>query len=305
MTAPTRERPHGYARYKIDRCRCDVCRAAQSANWQRITRAKIAGNWEPFVDAEPVRRHLAVLAEIGIGYKRAADLAGLSRSVVQVLLYGKGERPPSIGVRPSTAAKLLALRPAREQLAPGALVPTVGAARRARALACIGWSLTEQARRIGWTVQNYSGTLLHRPALTVRSDQAIRGLYDELSMTPAPPGVSATRARNHAHAQGWFSPLAWDDDTIDDPAAYPIVMPPIGPTVPGADELAIQHAAAGHTTPANLDYPSRMEWARRMRDAGHPAKAIARMAGMADTSLLQMVKRGDYYAKNIGQAAAA
>ncbi|WP_406516355.1 hypothetical protein OH809_45370 (plasmid) [Streptomyces sp. NBC_00873] len=31
----------------------------------------------------------------------------------------------------------------------------------------------------------------------------------------------AERARRRAQADGWYGPLAWDDDTIDDPAAVP------------------------------------------------------------------------------------
>jgi hypothetical protein len=34
------------------------------------------------------------------------------------------------------------------------------------------------------------------------------------------PGISA-RAKGIARKYGWVSPLAWDDDNIDDPAATP------------------------------------------------------------------------------------
>lgn len=304
MTAPALERPHGHTRYQMEGCRCDVCRDGKSAYERRTAVSRLAGTWQPFVDAQPVREHLMRLGQAGIGYKRAALLAGLSWSVCQAVLYGKGGHAPSARIRPATAARLLAVPVDPALLAPSARVPIDGTARRVQALACIGWSLSAQAARLGWTVQNFAWTVNRREAVEARTAQAVAYLFEDLSMTPAPGSQSATRTRNHAFRNGWFGPLAWDDDTIDDPAAFPLVLPPIGPTVPGADELAIQHVAAGHTQPASLPYASRMEWVRRMRAAGTTARDIGRLVGMADTSVLEMAKKGDYYAANIGQVAA-
>ena len=39
-------------------------------------------------------------------------------------------------------------------------------------------------------------------------------------MTPTGPG--AERARSTAKRKGWAPPMAWDDDTIDDPQAKPV-----------------------------------------------------------------------------------
>jgi hypothetical protein len=55
--------------------------------------------------------------------------------------------------------------------------------------------------------------LAHREVKFVRRTvaEAIVDAFDELAMTPAPLGRSATRARNDARFRGWHSPLAFDD----------------------------------------------------------------------------------------------
>jgi hypothetical protein len=73
--------------------------------------------------------------------------------------------------------------------------------------------------------QNF-GTMLTRGQVLAATARAAATLYDEL--WDVPPATdshrtrqSASRARNHAAARGWPPPAAWDDDTIDDPAAGP------------------------------------------------------------------------------------
>lgn len=96
-----------------------------------------------------------------------------------------------------------------------------GSRRRLQALSAIGWSQPELARRLGIT----QGPLwrLMQPGRRVHRGTAARiaALYDRLWNQPPPAGQSATRSRRDAKAKGWAPPLAWDDDTIDDPAAEP------------------------------------------------------------------------------------
>jgi len=59
----------------------------------------------------------------------------------------------------------------------------------------------------------------------VRRARAMRALYDELwQADPADHGASPggiTRARRYAAERRWAPPQAWDDDTIDNPDAFP------------------------------------------------------------------------------------
>ena len=58
-------------------CNCFSCRVAKS-QWKNQRHRRISyGTWQPWVDAQPVRDHLHRLREAGIGWERAADLAGI------------------------------------------------------------------------------------------------------------------------------------------------------------------------------------------------------------------------------------
>ena len=90
-------------------CRCTPCTQANRQAEDHRARMKLYGQWRPYVDAAPAREHLRVLAAAGIGWRRAAELAGVATGAVSKLLYGgPGDRPPSRGIRPET-----------EQQAPG------------------------------------------------------------------------------------------------------------------------------------------------------------------------------------------
>lgn len=94
-----------------------------------------------------------------------------------------------------------------------------GVTRRLQALAAIGWSIEDLAARIGVTpraVQLWRGG--HYPTVRPETAATVGRLYEELQGTAGP----SPRSRENATRSGWASPLAWDDDAIDDPAAEPI-----------------------------------------------------------------------------------
>ena len=100
-------------------------------------------------------------------------------------------------------------------------IGSTGTMRRLQALAAIGWSTVELARQLGVT-QGPLWRLMMQPH-RVRRETATRvaALYDRLWNQPPPAGRGVAYARNSAARKGWPPPLAWDDDTIDDPAAEP------------------------------------------------------------------------------------
>lgn len=200
---------HGYARYKLNGCRCRVCVAAVSEYNRRRQMAVTAGTWR--VDAGLVREHLAVLSARGMGYKRCALVAGVSRSTVRRILYGAGGRPAPATTRHDIATKLLALD---VDLGGAALVDALGTVRRIQALTAIGWTLTDTGRALGWTSSNL-GLLLRQDKVLRRTADAVAGLYERRSGTTGPSG----RARRMAAARGWVPPLAWTN--IDDPREKP------------------------------------------------------------------------------------
>lgn len=92
-----------------------------------------------------------------------------------------------------------------------------GTGRRLRALAALGWPAYEIAARMGVTHQCIEQWRRGRDRVRCTTHARITALYDELSMTVGPSADTRRRALRY----GWPPPLAWDDDTIDDPTARP------------------------------------------------------------------------------------
>jgi hypothetical protein len=219
-------RPHGYARYRLDGCRCYTCGWARAQYDDNRQRAIQRGTWQPHVDAEPVRVHIRHLQACGMGLRAIATAAGIDRKRLQAILSGRTERGtgPQEKVRPDHAAAVLAVEPTLENLAPSTLINPVGTRRRIQALVAMGWPQQHLAERLDMTPSNF-GAMIRRDNVLVRRALAVRALYDQLwRANPAQHGATAagiTRARKLAAANGWPPPAAWDDDTIDDPAATP------------------------------------------------------------------------------------
>ncbi|MFF3643424.1 hypothetical protein [Streptomyces sp. NPDC002564] len=220
------ERPHGYARYRLDGCRCYTCAAARSRYDENRTKAITAGTWQPWTDAEPVRTHVRTLQSCQMGLRAIAAAANIDRKRLQALLDGRSERGtgPQEKLRPTTAAAILAVEPTLENLAPSTLITPIGTRRRAHALVAGGWPHQRLADEFGMLLGNF-WSMLNRPTVQARRALTMRTVYDELWLTdPAQRGVRAasiTRSRRHAAANGWAPVGAWDADTIDDPSAFP------------------------------------------------------------------------------------
>ncbi|MFF8406934.1 hypothetical protein ACF06P_35565 [Streptomyces sp. NPDC015684] len=219
-------RPHGYARYRLDGCRCYVCGWARSQYDDNRTRALIAGTWQPWVDAEPVRTHIRYLQSCDMGLRTIAARAGVDRKRLQAVLHGRPERgtPAQKKLRPAPAAAILEVEPTLDNLAGKTVINAVGTVRRLRALVAVGWPQQHVAEAMGWTPSNF-GQLLRSESVIVRTARLVQDVYDRLHRTD-PAKHSATplgmeRARQRAAALGWAPVGAWDDETIDDPEAFP------------------------------------------------------------------------------------
>lgn len=180
------------------------------------TRQKAYGRWETlYVDAAEVRQHILMLKASGMGDRRIAELAGVARNNVREVITGRPGRDRSAKMLRRNANKILAVQP---DPAPGTRIDACGTVRRLRALVAIGYTQTDLCARLGLLPGN--GCQLFRGQrrfVTAATANRVRQLYDKLAMTPGP----SDRARNHARKHRWAPPLAWDDETIDDPNAKP------------------------------------------------------------------------------------
>lgn len=280
--------------YVCDRCRCRPCRSANTAAERARNRAKLYGRYGGLVDAEPVRAHVRELQAAGIGLQQIFRVSRVGGGVLTKLMYGTPRpdgtvRPPSRRVTPRVAERILAVTVA--DLAPSAIVDGTGTTRRLQALVTVGWSQSALARALGMSPVNFTRTI-RSPRVLASTAAAVRVLYDRLWDTPPAHDthrerIAYARARSHAAKQGWLPPLAWDDDTIDDPAADP--WHPETAYVPAAerplDEIAIQEAMRGrrvHLTPAE-----KAEAVARMTARGISAAKIAERLGVTPRSVIR------------------
>ena len=289
MSAPAKRREHGTrAKYVVEKCRCTKCRAANNASQRQYQRRKAKqafGQHEFYVDAEPVRQHVRALMDGGVGWHRIARLSGVPSGSVSRLLYGDSQgRPPSRGLRPETARKLLAVT--IDQAADGARIDGTGTRRRLQALVAIGWSGSELMRRMGRIPTNF-GFLVEGGQVKAHTARAVRELYEQLWNT-APPEtsreekISASRSRRHASDRGWPPPMAWDDDTIDRPD---VAHGPDQDEQP--DHVAVERVLAGHR--AKLRHVDRVELARRVLESGGGASRVSTLLRYSGTQARTLV----------------
>ncbi|NUO96778.1 MAG: hypothetical protein HOW59_02485 [Nonomuraea sp.] len=278
--------PHGdRSRYTIDGCRCRPCRDANVAYNRQLSRQHLYGR-HPLVDANPAREHVRQLQAAGMGWKRIAEPADLDYAAITKLIYGARGRRPSVKIRPTLADKILAVQ---LDLAPAAVVGSTGSARRIQALCYVGWSIPRIAEAAGVDRQALDGILRGR-AILVSTRDAITSTYERLWNTAPPEAdrsdrVAATRARRRAATAGWAPPLAWDDETIEDPKAKPAhTLKAAGPKP--LDEAAIVRRVEGDHR-VQLTNAERREVVRRLHSQGLNDQEASRLTGISDRQVLR------------------
>ncbi|WP_425824802.1 hypothetical protein [Streptomyces fractus] len=170
------------------------------------------------VDMAPVVEHIHALQARydSASLTLIAKTAGVPASTLRVAL-DEFAVDPRRSVNSTIADKILALRtlpaPAIERRLN---VTNEGIQRRLRALCAAGWRLRNIADAGGTGVKTLSTTLA-TGCSTPLARQAILTAWKVLSARPGPCDIS----RRRAAAKRWAPPLAWDEETIDDPRGRP------------------------------------------------------------------------------------
>ncbi|MER0443109.1 hypothetical protein ABR738_00710 [Streptomyces sp. Edi4] len=198
---------------------------AAKARWARRRRRLIAyGQWDPFMPAEPVRAHLAGLAEIGMPRKGVEQALGLRESSLRHVASGTYGYGPGEKVTRELGEAVLGFWPALADFPDSARIAPLGTVRRVEALAVVGWSRAQVAARVGRNGVSFRNSL-RSDRISAALAKAVVRVYDELwNQRPEDHGVpawNAERVRRQAQADGFYGPLAWDDEDVDNPAAFP------------------------------------------------------------------------------------
>jgi hypothetical protein len=168
----------------------------------------------------------------------------------------------------------------------------VGTRRRIRALHALGWPLDELAAALGWPLHKIGDILAQYPVPTI-DHLAVCALYDQRWMwAPEDHGIpadEAEQARLVAKVGQCASPLAWDDDAIDNPTARPRT----GPTRDGygaPDHAAVIRSLAGDTV-AMSGHTRTVAIAYAARYLDMPWDVMAERLGMDEASLRRSWER--------------
>jgi transcriptional regulator with XRE-family HTH domain len=172
-------------------CRCDECCEANrayaryQAKRKRLeTLGRTSGPWAaPFVDASAARAHVLALGELGVGYKRVAELAGVSKTGLLEVRRGRRSR-----IRREVADAILAV-PLEADVASGQLVDAAETWQLVRKiLRRPGWSKARISAEIG---QGGRALQLGSGQVTARNARSIAHLAEELGV--AEPAGDARR----------------------------------------------------------------------------------------------------------------
>lgn len=109
----------------------------------------------------------------------------------------------------------------------------------------------------------------------------IRAAYDQLSMALG----SSNKTRGRAIARGWLPPIAWDDDTIDDPNAQPMLEQHVD-----VDEVAVRRALSGDR-PESMRRAEILEAIRLGHQQGLDDVTLGERLGMATNAVQHIRKR--------------
>jgi transcriptional regulator with XRE-family HTH domain len=229
--------------YVLDRCRCTPCSGANSEAENERERMKAYGRYHKYVDAYPIRLHLAELREYGIGLKQVSRVSGVSNGSLTKIWYGlyadtgrgherrlgEGElvRGPARRVLRTTAERIYAVEPIPQNL--GSRRPdhqrTPQARLHLQALVALGWSMSKIADRLGISGANFTPVIHGRRVMSRGTVDQVEALFEELSMTLPPrreyrDKIAYTRVINYARKAGWLPPLDLEvlenNDELDD-----------------------------------------------------------------------------------------
>jgi hypothetical protein len=205
-------------------------RSAPAARSNRTSRRGSTAS----VSSGPARRHLLALRVGGMPDDMILELTNLgSADLASLSSFKRTETTNGI----AKAILAVTFHPSHGRV----MTLGIGPQRRIRALVAMGYSVRALCELTGLTAHKLS-TLPSDQLVPTAVWRVINDVYEHLSMTPGPD----EQGRDAAREQGWATPLAWDDDEIDNPRARP--HSPRG--ILGVDDAAVYRRLCGDRTPS-------------------------------------------------------
>lgn len=197
-----------------------VCPCPEHSRQRARTRKRAEAGLINVPTVDEAWQAVAAMLDRGLTYRQIADAANVNHaSLTQRCVEWK--RGHKRRLQPLTRLALVCAEVATRDTVP-AYVPAIGTRRRLWALGWMGWPLPVIAREAGLHKQTLqmirSG---YHDTCESRVHAAVAAFYDAHADTDGGDYRARARARN----RGVPPPIAWDDDTIDDPDAQPGTRP--------------------------------------------------------------------------------
>lgn len=164
-------RPHGDRLRYLAGCRCDACRAANTAYERSRVVARRSGDWNGIVPADRARAHLHKLSRLGVGKGAVADATDLAISILHQIRQGQRTQ-----IRARTERKILCV--SRAQLGDAALIDAGPTWRLVEHLLDEGYTKLRIARELG---QKGNGLQLGKTRITVRNAARLAAVHRRLT----------------------------------------------------------------------------------------------------------------------------
>lgn len=191
-----------------------MMKPSDSPQWRKQWKIEHHQGKRRILGPEKAQAHVQALVQNhGVTLRGIAEVAGISAFIVSDLNRGLKQfvhRDTEKAILAVTAETVLSRSNAI------GLVPNVGGRRRIQALMAMGWRHQDLTPMLGMNTSN----IIHQQGdwFTKRKHDAIKNLYDRLWDKRGP---ATALSINRVIKAGYAPPLAWDDETIDDPRAQP------------------------------------------------------------------------------------
>ena len=137
------DKPHGTRIKYLGGCKCVPCRAANSRYASGRAAACKDGLSNRIVSSKRARRHILMLAGVGVGYRAVADASDVGKTLVLSIRTGGRQR-----IRQETERRILSVT--KDACADGALVDADPTWKKIEELQDEGFTKSELARRLGY-----------------------------------------------------------------------------------------------------------------------------------------------------------
>jgi transposase len=258
--------PEHRGRYKAG---CSSCQKYARYRWRL---QQLPDNPAKRVPAGPTTRRLRQLFEGGMSLQQIAKELGCAPEHIGWISRGHRKQ---VTLAMERAVLAIEPKPHRDRK----YVDATGTFRRIRALSAIGYAFAEQAEILGMGVREFCRKASQQRYVSPDTERAVKAMYDKFSMTPS-TRTGWGRAVQRARRESWAPPLAWDDETIDDPKAKPD-FGRVNQCLP--DEQAVQLALTGelHKVGRDLNNAEKREVVARATTLGKSSRQIAKLAGIS------------------------